>query len=208
VRPKLAIWVRISLVAIAVTGCSRGSQTDARRTPGSGASTSVSTSKTDNEGSATATTQDLARYSFEPNPTAPALDDTGSDVAAIAKSLLHYADWLSAFNPDPRLVQGVAAPSSTFDSSVRHDIGILHRLDRRYYEIESAPSEARVLQAREDTATIKYTQHIVVQRVVDRNNKVASEQKFTSPTTSYIVVLVRVSSRRWLIADVEPEAAP
>jgi hypothetical protein len=142
-------------------------------------------------------------YSFARDPTPPSIVEAGSDYKEIAVSLLRYDDWLTAFDPDPALAEKIAAPSSKFETSLRHDLGVLTRLNRRLYEIESGPSTAQVLDSKSDLVTVRYTQHIVVQRVVDRDNRVASERKFSQPTTTYTVLLVRLAPTKWRIADLE-----
>jgi hypothetical protein len=192
-------------VALALGGCSAAKQRgaggkthDAAPASSSQTGASVSTSPTSSKSE--------RPYGFETAPTPPPITDRGSNYTAIAASLLQYDDWLGAFDPDPSLIQRIAARGSTFDTAVRHDLAILQRLNRRYYELQSGPAVINVLQAKDDAVTLRYIQRIIVQRVVDRSGKVTSEQKFSAPTTSYTVVLARVSDGRWLVADVEPVA--
>jgi hypothetical protein len=187
-------------IVFALSACSRSkphaAHTTIRNTTGESSSLSGT--------STTTTVADATSFSFDPDPSAPQIIDAGSDYKAIALSLLQYDDWLSAFDPDPTLIPRIAARGSTFDAAVRNDIGVLQRLDRRYYEVQSGPAVIKLVDQANRAVTLRYTQRIVVQRVVDRDGKITSEQKFSAPTTSYTILLTQMPDGRWLLADVEP----
>jgi hypothetical protein len=127
----------------------------------------------------------------------------GTDYLAITRSLLEFQTWLESHNPDSTLISRIAAPGSAFESALGHDIGVLARLNRRYYETQSGPDKYTIADVTSDVVTIHDQQPLTIQRTVDSNGRVASERRFTAPYTSYTIVLTRMVDGRWLLADIE-----
>jgi hypothetical protein len=200
-RPMQRAIGALCVVALGLGGCSSSKPRD---TGAQGATSSSSSQVRPSAPTSPTTSKSERPYGFEKAPIPPPITDRGSSYTAIAISLLQYDDWLSAFDPDPGLIPRIAARGSTFDKAVRNDIGVLRKLNRRYYEVQDGPAAIKLLDQTPDAVTLRYTQRIVLQRVVDRNGNVTSEQKFSAPTTSYTVVLGRISDGRWLVADIEP----
>jgi hypothetical protein len=134
------------------------------------------------------------------------LANTGSDLKQVILSLVAYADWVEAHDPDVALIPRFAAPNSRFEKATRHDFEILARLNRRLYETENGPPEVQIIDAHvSDVASARYRQRLVRQTVIDRRGRVTSKRDFSSPTTAYDILIVRARDGQWRLADVKEQ---
>jgi hypothetical protein len=137
-------------------------------------------------------------------PVGPAIHNTGNDYTQITRSLITYANWVAANDPDLTLVPRFAAPGSKTDGAARHDVAILARLHRRFVEIENGPATFTVIDGHEpDAAVVRLLQRLVRQEIVDTAGHVTSKRDFATPTTTYTILITRDLDGHWFLSDIE-----
>jgi hypothetical protein len=146
------------------------------------------------------TTTTVPLYSFDNSVPPPTLVNTGSDYKKILQSLLDYGNWMAAHDPDPALIKNITAPGSPIEAAYRHDAGILHRLNKRAYEIRTEPNEITVRSAKPDLFTARVVEYIKTTRVVDAKGSVTSEAVEPQPQTIYRYVVGLLRGRWYLVS--------
>ncbi len=190
------------VVALALAGCAAQ---PAARPPVRTATHDSAESSTAAPRPTTTTTADPRPYSFDGSVPPPEIHQTGTDYGAITISLERYGAWLYAHSPDDALIPRVAAPGSNADYAFRHDLAQLRKYDRRLIEVETAPTETYVIDARADVFVLRYRQHLKAQLLFDRRGRIRSRRDFASPTTDYIILCVRSPDGIWRLAHVEEQ---
>jgi hypothetical protein len=143
-------------------------------------------------------------YSFDPAPTPPPLVNTGTDYVAIAKSLLEYTNWLLAHRPDVSLIEEIAPRGSSAYQALAKNLPILRRTHRRLVEEVSRSDEIEVVSVGTDSVSVRDTQYLTRQIIVDELGAIVSERQ--KDTTTYVALLVR-NGDRWYLASAEEQSA-
>jgi hypothetical protein len=134
---------------------------------------------------------------------APALRTRGADYEAITRSLLAYDRWVLAHDPDPARITSYLAPGSIAERSRRVLFARLQRVHRRFAEIYRGPIRIHIIDDHfADFVSMRVTENVVQQAVVDPRGKIFAKEQYTSPTT-YFVLIARGPGRRWYLASID-----
>jgi hypothetical protein len=163
----------------------------------------VATSSTSSPRPTTASERSLP-YSFS-SERPPIIENSGDSYEAIAQSLLDFVDWLNTHRPDFALIGRAVAPGSNIRDAAREQFEILNRHQLRFYEVEDGRPALDVLSVHSATVSLRYTQHLRKQVLVNRRGQVVDERRVKKATTSYIVVLVRRDDDRWYLLSISTE---
>jgi hypothetical protein len=131
----------------------------------------------------------------------PPLENTGTDYVAIFKSLDATVRWISE-NPDPALMSEVYVPGTQgHDSRVpayQYLVDNGYRWADEGYQLLSVD----VVDADGDVASLRVTDNLEFERVVDRaGNQVGNIRPRDPATKEWTVLLSRDGNGRWRIAD-------
>lgn len=83
-------------------------------------------------------------YSFDGSVPPPPLESTGSDFAAIFRSLDTYTHWVMAHRPDPALMEQAVSPQSSAGRGYGGLVSELVRSDLRLYDTASVVADVEV----------------------------------------------------------------
>jgi hypothetical protein len=115
--------------------------------------------------------------------------------------MLEYANWIAAARPDMTYASKNVAPGSPSARGVAHDVEVLTRNNRRIYEINEGPATIELVSVKNDVVSARLIQRLRRQVVVDPAGKVINQRIFDKPTTTYNVLLVKLSDGRWYLAS-------
>jgi hypothetical protein len=194
---SVARFLAISLLG-ALVACSGGSGGGDRRTAGGTAPAPTS---------APPPTIDLSRPipggSLHGTPRPP-LENTGTDYVAILRSLIANQRWISE-NPEPRLISDVYVPGTPNHdarvSAYRYLVENNYRWADEGFQLLSVD----VIDARADAVSLRVTDTLEFERIVDvTGNQVGSIRPRDPTTQQRTILLSNDGTGRWRIADVSP----
>ena len=138
---------------------------------------------------------------------APIIVDRGTDLVAIADSLIKYGRWLEWHHPDVALVTRAYARGSKLAHGIASDVAAMVGTKERITEVDSAPMRYVVLSRLANVVSFRQTEQLARREVVDLHGRVL--QHFGATTEHYIVSIMRFGSDApWRLNDVRLERAP
>jgi hypothetical protein len=196
---SVARWLAVALVGI-LAACSGGS----------GGGGGKASPKTSPPTTAPPATIDLSKPipggSLHGTPRPP-LENTGSDYAAIFKSLIANQRWISE-NPDPALISDVYVPGTPgHDARVQ---AYQYLVDNGYRWADEGFQllSVDVIDAKADVVSLRITDGLEFERIVDAaGNQVGSTRPRNPAEQDRTTVLSRDGTGRWRIADVSPSGS-
>ena len=128
----------------------------------------------------------------------PPLENTGTDYAAITRSLIANLRWISE-NPDPSLISEVFVPGTPGHderaAAYRYLVDNGFRWADEGYRLISVD----LIDAKPDVASVRVNQELAYERVVDASgNQVGTTRSHSGPET--LTYLLALSDGRWRIA--------
>jgi hypothetical protein len=196
---RAATWTWTLLLALVLASCGAesGASRDAPR---------VSKRTTATTAPSTTSTTVPPPYSFDGSVPPPKLINTGTDYAAIVKSLDDYAHWLYAHNPNSVLASEIALVGTDAYSTLADDLADLTSQDMRIYDTASVLQTVEVVSTLANAASLRigYTDKNKV-LVNSHGNLVDTKQ--LSPRSEFLVLLAADSTGRWRIASSEPASS-
>lgn len=144
-------------------------------------------------------------FSFDDSVPPPRLVNTGTDYAAILRSLEAYGNWIGAHRPDPALALHTVARGTRLLDAYVHDIRILKENDKREIERLTGPTSYTILSATPDAFSARVVENISVHQIIDRSGHVVSERRYAGATT-YLDVCV-LANGRWYLAAADVQSA-
>jgi hypothetical protein len=135
------LWGPALAATLALAACSGGGDgRDAGRAPATERVDAPTRTSSTAAATSTTTTNVAAEpppYSFDDSVPPPPLVNTGTDYAAIYRSLKAYASWLLAHHPDPALASEIAIDGSSYHAGAAEELRRLRVYDLRYYRPSS-----------------------------------------------------------------------
>jgi hypothetical protein len=141
-------------------------------------------------------------YSFDGSVPPPPLINTGTDYEAIYRSLSAYATWLLAHNPDESLVHEAFVVGSAIYDRASNDVRLASESRTRLVE-EEQQLGIEVVSVLPQAVSLRVTEDVSVQRLVDQHGSTVDERTFTQPL-EWTALLQADTDGRWRIASVEP----
>lgn len=137
-----------------------------------------------------------------PQPTAPAIVDTGEDFEAIVRSLIAFNDWIVA-HPDPSMLVNTLDASCPCFASTQRNLSDLAVKGWRY----DGANRTEVQTVRPKRVAANVVDVFVVleaeeARIVDLGGQVVDREP-AYPPTSYFYTLQRGAEGRWRISQIE-----
>jgi len=192
---RAASWVSFTLCAVLLAGCGAGSHAAAEESDGLPTATSTTAP-------APTTTTVPPPYSFDGSVPPPPLLNTGTDYAAIYRSLSAYATWLLAHHPEPDLVREAYVVGTPVYDRLKSDVALVQAGDARMFETEQ-PLKVEATSVLTSAVALHVTETVTTQRLVRRDGTTIQEQSFTKPF-EWSALLQSDSAGRWRIATVDP----
>ena len=195
---SVARWVVVALLGITIA-CSGGSGGGDRR----------SSPATTAAGTAPPATIDLSRPipggSLHGTPRPP-LENTGTDYAAIFKSLIANQRWISE-NPNPALISDVYVPGTPGHDTRVAAYQTLVENGYRWADEGFRLLSVDLLDARDDVVSLRVTDSFDFERIVDAAGNQVGNIRPRNPTTQERTSLLsRDTTGHWRIADVSSTA--
>jgi hypothetical protein len=133
----------------------------------------------------------------------PPLENTGTDYAAIFKSLIANQRWISE-NPDPRLISDVYVPGTA-----GHDARVSayqYLVDNNYRWADEGFQllSVDVIDARADVVSLRVSDSLEFERIVDVAGNQVGNVRTRDPATQERMIVLSSDGTRWRIADVSP----
>jgi hypothetical protein len=197
---RAATWTSVILLALVLASC--GAEADA-----SADASRASRRTTTTTVAPTTTTTVAPPYSFDGSVPPPKLINTGTDYAAIVKSLDDYGHWLYAHNPDRSLVGEVAVVGTQPQQRMDRDMATLSERNFRIYDTASNLIEAEVITARDSAVSLRLHYADDKKVLVDHTGQTVDVQSLPKSTTEF-VLLASDSTGRWRLAAVDRQANP
>ena len=95
------------------------------------------------------------------------------------------------------------ASGTSVERATAHDIEILRRTNRRSYETTSRPDKVTVISASPTAVSLRDTQYLTRESVVDHTGHVVSA--VPRDTTTYLVLIVRQRDGLWYLSDLRQD---
>ena len=134
----------------------------------------------------------------------PPLENTGTDYVAILRSLIASFRWLTE-NPDTAIVSDLYVPGTAeHEAGVRN---VQYLVDRGWRAADDAYFIVSIdrVDARSDAVSLRMSDSMDVERIVDRSGKQVGEGRPRDPKVKvWSVLLSPNESGRWRIADFLP----
>jgi len=128
----------------------------------------------------------------------PPLENTGTDYAAITRSLIANLRWISE-NPDPSLISEVFVPGTPGHDERAAAYRYLVDNDFRWADEGYRLISVDLVDAKPDVVSVRVTQELAFERVVDASgNQVGQTRSHSGPET--LNYLLALSDGRWRIA--------
>jgi len=128
--------------------------------------------------------------------------DTGSDYPRILQSLLDAMNQLVEQPADPALIDRVMARGSSGERGMQHQVRYLRDHHLRYFEVVNGASRLEIVSVTPDAVSARYTQPLARFGTVDRRGRPVKLIFPTTPTTTYLVLMVKELDDRWRLASV------
>jgi len=137
----------------------------------------------------------------------PPVLDRGSDHLAITKSLLMYARWLDAHDPDQALLVGAYQHGTALARSIAADWATMRRRGWRIIEIDRAPLDFFVLSETGSIVSYRVVEHLASRDLVDLQGR--SMRRDRARDETYLISAIRITpGAPWRLLDVERKGPP
>jgi hypothetical protein len=185
----------IALLALVLAGC--GGSADASADASDGHPTATSPEPT---GAPTTTTTIPPPYSFDGSVPPPKLINTGTDYAAIYRSLSTYGSWLLAHRPESSLLPDAYVVGTPVFDRFKNDIDTAKAHDLRLIDVNDH-LEVSVVGATPPIVSLRVTEYVDKVQSIARDGTVADEGDYSNPL--HWLATLHLDGDRWRIASVE-----
>jgi hypothetical protein len=191
---RAATWTSVILLALLGAGCGAGASADASRAEKRTTTTTAAPRTT--------TTTVPPPYSFDGSVPPPPLMNTGTDYAAIVKSLDDYGHWLYAHHPDRTLVGEIAVTGSEPQQRMDRDMATLIDRNLRIYDTASVLEKTEIVSVQESAVSLRLHYSDDAKVLVDKQHEVLDTEPLPTQSTAF-VLLNADSTGRWRFGSVE-----
>ena len=155
----------------------------------------------------TSTTKPPVRSADESGVRPPPVIDHGTDHVAITRSLLIYARWLDAHDPDQALLTRAYQQGSAMARSVASDWVTMRRKHWRIIEIDRSPFGFTVLSETSALVSYRMVEHLAYRDLIDVNGR-AFRHDGPRDETYLISVIQIVPGASWRLLDIVRKGPP